>query len=170
MTRSRFLSGMTLICTFVLVGLGCGPSVNPGVSGRVSGALTYKGQPIKAAVMNFHSPQGIAYAALVASDGTYAAEDIGIGEMIVTVETESLKKNQAAVSSTSKDFAARMAMNQSSMRRNEGGGGGANSAAPPPPPVDLYIKIPAKYSNPKTSPLTVTLKAGRQVQNIDLTD
>ena len=31
-----------------------------------------------------------------------------------------------------------------------------------------YLKIPEKYSNPKTSPLTVTLKSGRQVHNIDL--
>ena len=33
-----------------------------------------------------------------------------------------------------------------------------------------YVKIPEKYNNHKTSPLTVTLSAGRQVHNIDLTD
>jgi hypothetical protein len=45
------------------------------------------------------------------------------------------------------------------------GGGSAPEETP-----RQYIKIPSKYNNPKTSPLTVTAKGGRQVENIDLKD
>jgi hypothetical protein len=33
-----------------------------------------------------------------------------------------------------------------------------------------YLKIPAKYANTRTSPLTMTIVAGRQVKEFDLTD
>ena len=55
----------------------------------------------------------------------------------------------------------------SQARPDQPGGAGA---APPEKPSDHYIKIPAKYSNPKTSTYTVAVKPGRQVINIDLTD
>jgi hypothetical protein len=137
--------------------LGC--SQNKLAPARVSGSLTYKNQPIKAGSMHFHTPDGVAYPATISQDGTYSASDIPEGEMIVTVETESIGAKETA--SKSKTGQARAKMGQ-----------------PPPPGVaasmpsrgELYVKIPQKYSNPKTSPLTVTLKSGRQVHNIDLTD
>ena len=55
-----------------------------------------------------------------------------------------------------------------SSNRPDGPAGG--NSAPVQNPSDFYIKIPAKYSNSKTSPMTVTIKDGRQVLNIDLTD
>jgi len=33
-----------------------------------------------------------------------------------------------------------------------------------------YVKIPAKYADPKTSPLQVTLEKGKQSMDFNLTD
>ena len=146
-----------LIATSLIVALvGC--STNKSAPAKVSGSIAYKGQPIKAGTMQFHTPDGTAYDAQISPDGTYAATDIPEGEMVVTVETESINPDKKAA--TGKDAEKRGKMMQSP----PGGVGGA------PTPTQHYIKIPSKYANSKTSPLTVTLTAGRQVQNFDLTD
>jgi len=154
MTTPRLLSLAILILAIVL--LGC--SKNPQAPAKISGSLAYKGQPIKAGTMQFHTPQGVAYSAQISTDGTYSATDLPEGELIITVETEHLNPAKKPPVATSKDAEKRKKMMQS---REQPQG----SAVVPEEP---YIKIPEKYSNPKTSPLTVTLKSGRQVHNVDL--
>ncbi|HVL14523.1 MAG TPA: hypothetical protein VM529_18260 [Gemmata sp.] len=130
---------------------------NPHAPGSLSGSISYNGKPIKAGSLAFHTKEGIPYSAAIADDGTYSATDLPEGELVVTVDTEGLSEGKKAAS---KDYEKRMKM-----------------ASQPPPDgagkVDMsqfYVKIPRKYANPKTSPLTVTVTSGRQVKNIELTD
>jgi hypothetical protein len=160
MANVRLLCGALLVSSLALLGCSKG---NPNAPARISGSLTYNGQPIKSGVMQLYTPDGVAYAAQISSDGTYSATDIPTGELIITVETESTKP---AKTYKGTEAAGRMQQMKQVGRRPGGGDGGGTAE---PPPVH-YIKIPAMYSNPKTSPLTVDVKAGRQVHNIELTD
>lgn len=153
------LTGILPLAALV-AGLGCGQTSNPIAPARISGKISYKGQPIKAGVMNFYTPEGVAYSAQISKDGTYSATDIPAGELVVTVETESLSPARKGGA----EAALRQKMSASMVQQRPGGTGGG-TAEPEP-----YIKIPNKYANPKTSPLTVTTKPGRQVHDIDLTD
>jgi len=167
MTRNRFIFAVVLVTCFAL--LGCGGGTGSGNSARVSGSLTYNGQPIKGGVMCFHDASGVVYPAQLSPDGTYSANDIGTGEMVVTVDTESLNPARTGADAPKgRDAEARMAMDRKTSQRSDGPAGG-NGPAASAPPVS-YTKIPAKYHNAKTSTYTVTLKSGRQVVNIDLTD
>jgi hypothetical protein len=152
MTTLRVL--LFSLAAFCLIGCSK-PSPAPA---KISGSLTYKGQPIKAGAMSFHTPDGVAYPAQISEDGTYSATDLPEGELVVTVSTEHLNPARKAGGTASKDTDRRMKMMQS--RTQEG--------PPAENKVEPYVKLPEKYSNPKTSPLTVTLKSGRQVQDINL--
>jgi hypothetical protein len=138
--------------------VGCSKS-NPLAPATVSGAIAYKGQPIKAGNLRFHH-NGTAYPATISSDGTYVASDLPEGELIVTLETEYLNKTL-----TNKGTGAETRMKMDSGRKPPPG-----VAVEPELPSGGYTKIPSKYTNPKTSTFTVTLRQGRQVINIDFTD
>lgn len=125
---------------------------------KVSGSVTYKGQPIKAGTMAFHTSEGVAYPAVISDDGTYSATDLPEGELVVTVDTAHLDPSKKSAAGTGKDADRRNKMMQGRMQD------GPPDAAKAQP----YTKLPEKYSNPKTSPLTVTLKSGRQVKDIEL--
>jgi hypothetical protein len=153
MKRFTFL---ILFC-FCLLVVASGCPTNSLAPARVSGSVSYKGQPIKAGAIAFHSPDGIAYPAQLASDGTYTATDLPTGDLVITVETESVNKSAQPQGGDAK---RRQGMQQ---QQPPDGGAAPNKA-------EVYTKIPSKYANPKTSPLTVTLAAGRKVHNIELTD
>lgn len=108
--------------------------------------------------MAFHTPEGTAYTAQIGEDGTYSATDLPEGELVVTVDTEFLNPARKSGAGTGKDAERRMKMMQGRMQEAPAG-----SEKPLP-----YLKIDGKYGNPKTSPVTVTLKSGRQVHNIEL--
>jgi len=166
MTRNRFISAVLLVSCVTL--LGCGGGTGSGNAARVSGTLSYNGQPIKGGVMAFHSSDGVVYPAMLSPDGTYSANDIGTGEMVVTVDTESLNPTRNAANAPKGQIAeARMAASVAYNKRGDGPAGGNQPTAQS---AGSYTKIPAKYANAKTSTYTVTLKPGRQVVNIDLTD
>ena len=105
---------------------------------------------------------GTPYSSSISIDGTYAISDLPTGEMAIVVETESI--NPAQKGSTGKDAERRMAMMGERKGPNSGGSGsgGANALQP------QYVKIPEKYSKAKTSPLSYTVKNGRQVYSIEL--
>src|SRR5262249_50745425 len=144
MLKARLLLAGLLLLTVTLVG--CADN-NPNAPARISGSLTYKGQPIKAGTMAFHTPDGVSYKANLSPDGTYSATDIPVGELVATVETESINAKKTAGGA-----------NAAAYQR-----AGAGQQQPPPgvaaAPVGEYIKIPGKYANPKTSPLTVKISA-----------
>jgi hypothetical protein len=155
------INARRLSLAFLLIGvgvLGCSKS-NPHAPARISGSLTYKGTPITAGSMAFVTPDGVSYAASIAPDGTYSATDVPTGELVVVIETESVR---ASHQPKGKDAERRLKTAVQQPPPGKGGGGAELEGT--------YTKIPAKYNNPKTSPLAVTLTSGRQVKNIDLED
>jgi hypothetical protein len=159
MSRNRIVIAASLVIAVLAINAGLtGCSKNPYAPASISGSVSFNGQPIKAGSMKFYTAQGVAYDAQLTGDGTYSATDIPEGELVITVETESISPHKTAPQGAE---AAKRAK--------------ANITQPPPPgmapapdPSALYIKIPEKYSNPKTSPLTVQVKSGRQVHDVKL--
>jgi hypothetical protein len=100
---------------------------------------------------------GTPYPSTISPDGTYAVADIPVGELIVVVETESVNPGRKGPTET-QDYKRRMAAVQPSP--NGPSGGAAD--------LSKYVKIPEKYAKEKTTPITYTVKAGRQVYNIEL--
>jgi hypothetical protein len=136
----------------VLVALGCGYK-NPNAPASVTGKVTYKGKPVPAGTVRFHSQDAGSVTCQLDVDGSYSSTDVPAKEMTVTVETESAKPT---------DTPANQARKQS-------------GSAPPPPgsekskPLE-YVKIPEKYAKTKDTPLKTTLKPGKNTYNIELTD
>jgi hypothetical protein len=151
---------LPLFCVSAIAIIGCG-SKNPLAPASVSGAVTYKGKDVQGGTVQFVTPTGTAYSSPIAVDGTYAVSDLPTGEMAVVVETESVNPELKAASG--KDADRRNAMMGQRKGPNGQGGAGDSSALAP-----KYTKIPEKYSKSKTSPITYTVKSGRQVYNIEL--
>lgn len=139
--------------------LGCGGS-NPHAPGNISGSVSYKGKPVPAGTVQYVTSDGVAYSSPIAKDGTYSITDLPIGELVVVVETDSAKEHAAP---KGKDVDRRMSHQQ--QRPGSDGGGAA-----PEPEAPVYVKIPEKYGKAKTSPLTYTVKVGRNTNSIELTD
>lgn len=151
------LYGLIILSTALI---GCGDQ--NAAPCKVSGSLSYNGQPIKSAKMFFQAADGTQFPAAVSTDGTYFANDLPAGEYVVLVDTEPFK---AAKGSKPSQYEGKYKTNQQS-REPPGG----VSAAGPSEPKEFYIKIPGKYANANTSTVSTTLKPGRKVFNIDLTD
>jgi hypothetical protein len=148
------------VCLALLAGCA---SRNPHAPGKVSGQVTYKGNPVPGGTIQFHVEGKAPYASALGKDGTYEITDVPTGEMVVTVETEFLNPARKGASAYggdkgAKDYAARMKAEMQA-------GAPVKQAT-----VGQYVKIPKKYGNSKTSPLTVTLEAGRQLKSFDLAD
>jgi hypothetical protein len=157
---NRFRIGL---CFVLLLGLTAGcVHKNPSAPGTVSGKVTSGGKVVPAGNIAFHHPDKGTYRSTLDSDGTYAITDLPTGELVVTVETESVNPGKKAPTyggdKGSKMYQERLAAEQKK---------GMAAARTPP---QTYVKIPAKYANSKTSPLKATIVAGRQVKEFDLTD
>jgi hypothetical protein len=139
------------LLTLILLAAGCSGSKATN-SASISGKLSYKGDPIKAGVMQFHTQEQGVYAATINPDGTYTATQLPIGTVVVTVETESINPNR-------KQTNYGRGKNQMKM-----------SKAETTPPTLEYLQIPPKYAQATTSGITIELKPGKNKQNLDLTD
>jgi hypothetical protein len=64
----------------------------PGKTGAVQGKVTYKGLPVTGGTVAFHPAKGKPVVAKIQADGGYSAKDVPVGEVVVAVETESVKK------------------------------------------------------------------------------
>lgn len=151
------------LCVVLLLGLmlGCSSSRSPLTQAKISGMVKYKGTPVPAGTIAFHSESSGVYTSPINTDGTYEIGDLPTGNLVVTVETESQSANKQAPDYGgvgSKGYAERVAMEK-------------KMGAPiKQTPLGEYRKIPQKYSNPKTSPLSVNLEPGRNVQEFELKD
>jgi hypothetical protein len=155
-TARTLVLGAAILCWSAIVGCS---SNNPNAAGSVSGRLSYNGTPIKGGSMVFHTKDGGSYPASIKDDGTYFANDIPEGEFVVTIDTEGINPAKKAGKS-GKDYEKRMAVGQQP----------PPSGMAAPDLSQYYIKIPEKYNNPRTSTVTITVKAGRNVHDIDLKD
>jgi len=143
--------------------------------GKISGKVTYKGQPVKAGNVVFHSDSQGNFSGPLLIDGTYEVADVPPGAMTVTVENEFLNPDKKTP-----NYPGRMPGGQGGkaekmdLERMKGekanmtpGGFGPMSKEEM---AARYVKIPAKYTDPKGTPLTVTISAGRQSHDFELTD
>lgn len=155
----RVWSSAMLGFALLAMTLGCG-SKNVLAPATISGGVSFKGKTLTGGSVSFYTSTGTPYSASIALDGTYSLADLPVGEMVVCVETESINPDLKA--STSGDANRRLAM--MGQRKGPQGQGGPVASGNEP----KYMKIPEKYAKQKTSPLTYTVKNGRQVYNIDL--
>lgn len=155
MHLARF--ALLALLTFTLVS-GCGPK-NRTAPARVNGTVRYKGETVPGGNITFHSKDKGSYNSSIGRDGSYSVVDVPDGEMVVTVETESINPNRKVRSlgpQADKMYAERMAAEgRSAMEKM---------------PAEAYKKVPTKYGDPKTSTLKATLTAGKQSKDFDLTD
>lgn len=155
---------MSMPCRFLgimaLLGLLCGcGGVNPNAPATISGKVSYKGTPLPGGNMLFHSQAG-AYPAAIGANGEYVGREFPVGEMTVTIETETLNPERK----TAKPYPGKAKAKTDKVEQFR------------PPPEGMtqapstYVKIPAKYADKSKSDLKVTLKAGKQTQDFELVD
>ncbi len=168
----RVLASVILGIVLTTLGFGCG-GANPNAPASVSGSIKYKGKPVTGGTVQYVTKEGTAYSAPIDGDGTYSISDIPVGELVVTVETESVNPDKKLAGGSGKDAAKykNMAAGQESQKPpSDRGGGNAGPAVEGTASGDKtkYVKIPESYSKAKTSPLTKTVKQGRQVIDVEL--
>ena len=153
-------SGVVALFAAPLLLTGC--QGNPSGPASVSGTVKYNGAPVTGGTITFHRADGEAIPYPISNDGTYSVPQIQDGQMVVTVDTESINPAKQ-----NNEFRAKGPFQKA---------GAKMKYAPAEPPAGtninspVYVKIPAKYADKATSGLTVTLKKGSQTFNVDLTD
>jgi hypothetical protein len=140
----------------LLAAAGCRNSPTPA---KVSGRVTYKGQPLKGGEVAFHSDQGT-YRGSLSEDGAYEMTDLPAGEFTVTVNTEFLNpaKKAPAYGGGRGDATTK--------ERLKAGFGPPN----PDSQRAQYTKIPKKYASVEASGLKATLGKGKQTKDFELKD
>jgi hypothetical protein len=155
-----------LLPLFLVFVSGCASS---STAARVSGRVTYKGNPVTAGTVTFHAKEGGILTCAIKSDGTYSRTDLSPGEMAVSVETESANTNRKVPESAYGGARGR-AMSQG---KDSGKASSMLSPAPSgfkPAETGVYVKIPPKYADKNTSGLAVTLTRGKNTKDFELTE
>jgi hypothetical protein len=161
---------------FAVALVGCSKS---GPSSRLTGTVTYKGEPVKAGTIYLVYEQGGQYEAAIRQDGSYQFGDLPTGNVKVLIDTETFNPEQKPKSYTG--YAKGMAKGFSEYNATVGKGEKASGDKPGSSTVILtkeqkeelakvYVKIPRKYASEKTTTLTTTIEPGSQTRNFDLTD
>jgi hypothetical protein len=171
-----------LFAVVVGVAVGCGSSGEKPPA-TISGVVRYGGQPLKGGEIFFHAEGKAPYHAFLNPDGTYEISWIEPGPRTVTVDTEFFNLNaqkKAPDYSVTKRGASTGAKIAAAQPKGAPGGAGPKgammdqAAGMKAPSAEekgqRYVKIPAKYRDPKTSGLSTTIQPGKQTKDFDLTD
>lgn len=180
--RKRILVGVPLLFALMLFVSGCGGNR---ATARVSGTVTYKGQPLKGGTVSFLPSDGGAYTAAIAEDGTYATTNVTTGEMTVTVSTSHLnpkaeKQEYGAGKSGKKAPAGGRVPSKAMVAKEKSGIAKQNDQMAKALGLKInpgaaeqagrYTPIPAKYSKIDESPLKAKISSGDNKFDFDLTD
>jgi hypothetical protein len=148
---------LTGLVAGLVFALGCGSGRAPEeAKAHLSGNVTYEGKAVTGGKMTFHSKTGKKVVVPIGAEGQYVAPDLPLGEIQVSIETESAKAVAGA----------------------QGVGGKPGGKAVKDPDIakltqglkrPAYMEIPAKYASPATSGLTVTVTTGKQQKDFQLT-
>jgi hypothetical protein len=132
---ARWLVPSLTLLLLTTVGLsGCGRKF-----GSVSGKVTYQGKALSSGLVVFVDKDGkVSQPAGIEVDGSYAAENVPVGQVTACVETLPLS----------------------------GGDGGPN--APKDQPRPRFVPIPPKYKDAKQSELILEVKPGPNTYDIEL--
>jgi hypothetical protein len=151
-------------CFMIVVTIpGCGGAKSP--MGKVSGKVTYKGQPVTKGVINFlpEDKEERAAAGTIGADGRYTLTTYKQGDgaalgrhqvSIVSRDTANLPGGSAAPTMTPQEI-----MKSSQSPENVG-----------KKTLEEKGAIPARYSQPDTSGLSFVVKAGSNTYDVDLVD
>ena len=174
----RVLRTAALAALLAGLAVGCGGSNTPA---NIKGKVTYKGQPLPGGSVTFTGDAG-SYPSSINSDGTYSVKDVPVGTFAIIVDTESVNP-KGGTSADDKDLkkkdkqqakgieaARKQRMEQEGIGGGGGGGGGGFGPAPPEVLAAMYMKIPAKYGDKRTSGLRMDVVRGDQTKDIELTD
>ena len=148
----------SLVPLFLVLVLGCSKSENKTTNASVSGEVTFNGKLVKGGSVTFYGEGTLSHSSPISADGSYAISGLPAGDMVVTIETESVAgKGQAQDSGegNAKKYRGSSSTPDEAKRKT------ANYE---------YTKIPERYSNKNRSGLTATLTSGRNTKNFDLTD
>jgi hypothetical protein len=152
--KSRFtvLLLVAPLCFILVLGCSGGASNAPC---NVSGMVYYKGSPVTGGMVAFinQGKDSGTYNAPITAAGAYSATSLPAGEYKVVVSTEILSPKKKPMPKYGK--------------------GAGMSPVPPDDPgatPGTYVKLPKKYEDVKSTPLTITLNPGSLSKNWDLTD
>jgi hypothetical protein len=160
-TSSSWTWGGVAVCLLLpltLVALGCGGGSGSFPTAEVNGKVTYNGKPVTGGSMAFFlaSDASKGKAVAINDDGTYSATGVPVGEIKVTVETDSMKPSPAPPPQVAKVLPKDLPE-------------GSPYAKPKEPKLPAnYVPIPAKYNNPNETPLKYTINKGTQTIPIEL--
>lgn len=144
--------GLALFAAAILAFAGC---AHP--TGTVKGKVTYSGKVVKGGSITFVSTEGHpSVSGSIKEDGTYIVEKVPAGSAKVCVETESL--NPAKRTSTKFTKYGPPPGQEGPEGFKSGGGEDTKN----------FVKIPASYSNPETTTLSLTVSSGEQEFNVEL--
>lgn len=168
---------LLLLCT------GCGSN------GELSGTVSYKGKPLKGGYVTFVAKDGgLTFPSPISSTGSYSIPKLPSGDYKVCVDTEFLKGDDAANSSSPMSRSGRMPMTNAKKpdapqneKDKKGGQSHAEAAGqtgytPGPSSMaeakranlDRYTQIPLDYRKPETTRKEYTVTGGKAVYNVEL--
>lgn len=171
------LTAFAALATLAVAVVGCGGPT----PAKIKGKVTYKGEPLPGGSIIFFTSAG-QYSTTIMNDGTYSAVDLPTGSATVVIETESLNPNAGAtalekMNTKDKQRSKGEALNAAARMKAEGRGGpGSGSGSGFDGPANkedlakMYMKIPSKYVDKRTSGLQVDLARGEQKKDFELTD
>src|SRR5262245_2370210 len=86
----------SLVPLFLLLVLGCSKAENKTTNASVSGEVTFNRKLVKGVTVTFCGEGTLSHSSPISADGSYAISGLPAGDMVVTIETESVAgKGQA---------------------------------------------------------------------------
>jgi hypothetical protein len=144
----RLFIGMVLLSGVALLG-GCGENFP---RGKVSGKITYQGQPLTGTTMIFIGKDNMTYRAELNDQGAYSLDNIPLGQIKVAFQ-------QAL---------PQMPRKADPVLTGKGASEKKDDLVPPSQPIMPKFQLPAQYANPATSGVSFELKQPVQEWSIDL--
>ena len=125
---------------------------------RISGQITYNGKPLTGGTITFYTDGAGNYPLAIGTDGTYEGTGLPSGDLGVSIETDSVKRQMSASSyHDARGHKMEMGPVPAAFQQKQ-----AAQAE--------FVAIPKKFANPKTSGQSVTLEPGRNTKNFELKD
>jgi hypothetical protein len=136
---------------------GCSPKQRAGTS-FFSGKVTLNGQPLGGATMRLHYTSGTMYSVVTRGDGMFSVGGIPTGTAKVTFEVSNPMDMAAGrmppEAKQKMEEQMKQRMPEAAQKQMLGGGGGG--------------KIPKQYTDPATTPESVTISEGTTTQDFNL--
>lgn len=135
----------TIVTGVFLAGLCAGCSGEKTVT--VTGTVTLDGQPVTGGTVSFlPKSSGVPITAFISTEGTYRAESVPAGEVVVTLRPPPPEGDSPG---------------QVIKKRGE-----LKGEAPEPPPPPPGADIPSRYADPETSGLSTNIKTAKQGETV----